>query len=64
MTNTPSGPSGPPQSVPATLKFLELVADHFQVLEDFHPAYEDSITLVDKTTRSAITLVIVESAEL
>lgn len=52
-----------PATVPATTKFLTLVAEHFAVLENFHPGYPESISLVDPETRSGITVVIVESAE-
>lgn len=64
MTNHSSPMPPRPETVPATLKLLSLLAEHFDVLEDFHPAYEDSITLVDSETRSGVTLVIVESVEL
>jgi hypothetical protein len=54
----------PPATVPATLRFLALVAEsEFAVLEDFHPAWPGSVTLVDPHSRSAITVAIVESAD-
>jgi hypothetical protein len=52
-----------PEAVPATAKFIELLAgSNFVVMEDFHPGFENSLTLVDQETKSAITVVIVESA--
>lgn len=53
-----------PPTVPATTKFLELLqASDFSILEDFHPAYPDSLTLIDPSTHSGITIIIVESAD-
>jgi hypothetical protein len=53
----------PVKTVPATTKFLTLLLDNFSVLENFHPAFEDSVTIVDVETGSAITVVIVEAAD-
>lgn len=51
-----------PDAVGATMRFIELLRESpFEVMENFHPALDDSITLVDLDSNSAITLVIVES---
>lgn len=52
-----------PEAVPATIKLLALLQDNFIVLEDFHPGFTNSVTLVDRESTSAITLVIVESSD-
>lgn len=54
-----------PKTVPATIKLLELLGQHFDVLDNFHPSFTSvgSVTLVDVPTKSAITLAIVESDE-
>jgi hypothetical protein len=56
----------PPKAVEATTVLLSALQDEsspFEVLEDFHPAFADSITLVHQESGSAITFVIVESAD-
>lgn len=56
-----------PPTVPATAAFLELLSDPlkspFEVMEDFHPAFAGSLTLVHPSTHSAITVVVVESSD-
>lgn len=53
-----------PRTVPATQKFLDLLqGSGFVVLDDFHPGVNGSMTLVDRETSSAITLVIFESSD-
>lgn len=64
MSNDASGPAGPPETVPATLKLISMLSDQFDLLENFHPAYAESLTIVDRETRSAVTLVVVESFEM
>ncbi len=54
-------PASPVQTVGATVKLLTLLADNFDVLDDFHPAYPGSVTLVDRDSHSGITVQIVES---
>lgn len=63
MTNDFGTPVAEPATVPATTKLLELLAQNFTVLEDFHPAFTGSLTLMDRASRSAVTIVIVESAD-
>lgn len=54
----------PIATVPATVKLLSLLQDSgFAVLENFHPGFPDSITLVDADSDSAITVQIVESSD-
>lgn len=47
----------------ALLQELSREGSPFDVLEDFHPGYPDSVTLVHQASHSALTLVIVEVDE-
>lgn len=62
MANNINGHHYSPEAVPATMKFLELLHNSdFEMLVDFHPGVDESITLVDRETNTAITLVVFES---
>ncbi len=50
-----------PDSVGATIKFVELVHANFEVLEGWHPGFPGALVLVDRESNSAITVQIVES---
>jgi hypothetical protein len=52
------------KTVPATVKLLSLLqGSGFIVLDDFHPNFPDSLTLVDPDTRSAVTIGVLEAAD-
>lgn len=52
------------KTVPATVKLLSLLqGSGFIVLDDFHPAFPDSLTLFDPESRSAVTIGVLEAAD-
>ena len=53
-----------PRTVAAGVKFLRLLSDsEFDVMDDFHPGVDGSLTLVDAETRSAVTLLVFEASD-